>query len=158
MQSEKLDKLIFKAKHIEPVYGVIKPNELYMVEKELDVNFPFDFKYISLKYSYEYINFFDTYSFPFGVIEVTKDWRKNIKLPVNYIALGDNGSSTILMKIENDINIIWTALEDVLNICNNQKFMHNPTIFSSFTDFFEYLLNEEEKMKAEEAELNKKTN
>lgn len=53
--------------------------------------------------------------------------------------------------------VIWCAYQDCFNLCDKKPMEYNPTIFPSFTNFFEYLLDKEEKMQAEDAELNKTT-
>jgi hypothetical protein len=45
--------------------------------------------------------------------------------------------------------VIWCSYEDIFNLCDGEGFKHNPDIWPSFTDFFEYLVIEEEKRTAE---------
>lgn len=154
MQNELYTKLIARAKSLRfaPVLNI---EEIVSVEKTLKVIFPQDFKDICLRYDYEYIGPFEMYNFSlddqYSVKGGTISWRNNIGLPNNYIVLAENGSSAVIMKIiDKTSNIIWCALEDVLNICDGTPMKCNPTIFPSFTDFFEFLVNEEEKIQKEE--------
>ena len=113
-----------------------------------------DFKYINTRYDYEFLEYFEMYSFTVGVVAETKSWRESINLPLNYLVLGDNGTSALLMKIENDnANVIHCALEDVLNLCAGRPMEYDPIIFETFADFFEFLLDEEEELRAEDPEL-----
>ena len=67
--------------------------------------------------------------------------------------------SFLLLKTKSldESGVIWCAYKDFFILCEGKPMEYNPTIFPSFTDFFEYLLYEEEKMQAEDAELNKIT-
>lgn len=67
--------------------------------------------------------------------------------------------SFLLLKTKSldESEVIWYAYQYFFNLCDGKPMEYNPTIFPSFTDFFEYLLDEEEKMQAEDAELNKTT-
>jgi hypothetical protein len=47
--------------------------------------------------------------------------------------------------------VIWCDEMDVYNLCDTGEFKYNPTIWPSFTDFFEYLVEQEEKMQAEDS-------
>ena len=134
--------------------GLDKPitkKEIAFVEQSLNVVLPNDFKFFCSHCSYEFFYFFDTLRFTdsedCGVISETKGWRESIDLPHNYLVLTDDGTSSVLMKLENNhkSSVIWCSLEDVLNLITNKKMQYNPTIFNSFTDFYEFLLNEEEK-------------
>ena len=49
--------------------------------------------------------------------------------------------------------IYWCDEVDVFNLCEEGVFKYNPTVWASFTDFFEYLVNEEEKRQLEEGRL-----
>lgn len=145
--------LVNKAKKLK-IAPKLDIEEIFLVEKNLGTVFPDDFKKISSMYDYEYIGTFEMYSFPEGVVEVVKSWRESIALPYNCIVLGEDGTSAIIMKIEGyKSTVIWCSMEDVLNLCEGKPMEYNPTIFPSFTDFFEFLIEEEEKMQAEEKEL-----
>lgn len=123
------------------------------VESELHLKLSQDFKILCKFYRYDTFLFFDFYNLTSegGVIGTTKAWRENINLPHNYLVLSDDGTSSVLMKIEDDkSSVIWCSLEDVLNICDNLPMQYNPTIFPTFADFYSFLLDEEEKIRAEE--------
>jgi len=125
--------------------------EIQNTEKALNIVLANDFKKLCFIHRYDYIANFAFYNFrinaKFSVISETKGWRESVNLPHNYLVLSDDGTSVILMKVEGEeeCSVIWCALEDVLNICDGSPMEYNPTIFSSFTDFYEFLLHEEEK-------------
>lgn len=77
-------------------------------------------------------------------------------LPQNYLILAgfrDDGES-VSLETPNDPNtntrVIWCDMEDVYNLCLKGEFEYNPTIWPSFTDFFEYLVEQEEEMLKEQ--------
>lgn len=146
----KCDALIAKARRLSeaPRLNLLDINQL---EKTLKVLLSNDFKYIGNKYDYEYIDFFDFYSFPTGIINKTKDLRKSCKLPNEYIVLAIDDVSVLLLKTMSSkkSEVIWCDEPDFFNICEGKTLQFNPTIFPSFTDFFEFLLDEEEKIRAE---------
>ena len=119
------------------------------IEAELEISFPLDFKQLCEIYRYDCIGSFNYYNFEglgdYSVVVQTKSWRESINLPLNYLVLSDDGTSALLMKIENDnANVIHCALEDVLNLCAGRPMEYDPIIFETFADFFEFLLDEEE--------------
>jgi hypothetical protein len=157
MLNKKLSILIRRAKKLK-LAPKLDLEEILLVEQALNIIFPDDFKEISSEYNYEYISAFEMYNFSlsdeYSVKGGTIKWRNSISLPSDYLVLGENGSSAIIMKIENNNStIIWCALEDVFNLCDGKPMEYNPTIFPSFTDFFEFLIDEEEKMQAEDRAL-----
>lgn len=137
----------------------LNKEEIEAVEKVLNLTLPDDFKVLCSYCSYEFLYSFEFITFCAdendGVITETLGWRDSINLPHNYLVLADDGTSAILMKIEeDDAEVIWCSLEDVLNICAGKSMEYNPTVFPSFIDFYEFLLDEEEKERVEENALN----
>lgn len=138
---------------INLVEGVKGLNEdaIRQVEMHLNVNLPNDFKEISQVVNYEYLGgmaFFnfeseDTYS----VMRETLAYRKNASLPHRYLVLAEDDASVIFLETKNDPNqetpVIWCAIEDAYNICEEKPLEYDHKIFPSFKNFFEYLLNEE---------------
>lgn len=63
--------------------------------------------------------------------------------------------SFLLLKTKSldESEVVWCAYQHFFNLCDGRPMEYNPTIFPSFTDFFEYLLDEEQKMQAEDSEV-----
>jgi hypothetical protein len=153
MNNRSVEHLIIKAKALSDGKPLTL-EELNSAENKLNIKLPQDFMDINLGCSYEFIYFTSGLSFPLGVVSETLTWRKNINLPNNYMVLSDDGTSAVLMKIDgNKSNVIWCCLEDVLGICNGGAMIYDPEIFPSFTDFYSFLLDEEEKIRAADAAL-----
>ena len=147
--SYKISNLATRAKILSNGSG-LSMSEIKSSEDSLQVNLPEDFKKINTECSYEFIYFTSGLSFPDGVVETTKDWRANINLPHNYLVLSDDGTSAVLMKIDGaQSTVIWCSLEDVLRMCDGEEMIYDPLIFPTFTDFYSYLLDEEEKIRKE---------
>jgi len=140
--------------------GLCQPlttDEIFTVEKELGIKLSKDFIDINLTCSYEYISFFSAYNFGLtnkqSVTNETLSLRKECNLPNNYVVLAqqDDVSFVLLKTIsEEKSEVIWCDYMDLFNFCDTGKFVYNPTIFPSFTDFYQFLLDEEEKSRAED--------
>jgi hypothetical protein len=136
-------------------------DEISNVEKNLGVYLPRDFIEISQICSYEVIGYFDFYNFTLmgvhSVIGATIAARKNVNLPNNYLLLYEDDASVIVMKTPSNPNeegeVIWCAIEDVYNLIDQLSLRYDHTVFKTFTSFFEFLLDKEEKERAEEGTL-----
>ncbi len=155
LDKKRCDQLVEKAKTLSKA-PIIDYKEICHLEKQLQVIIPNDFKYINSKYNYEYIDFFSFYSFSFGVIEETLYYRANYNLEKEYVILSKQDDVSFLLlktKSLDESEVVWCAYQDFFNLCDGRPMEYNPTIFPSFTDFFEYLLDEEQKMQAEDSEV-----
>lgn len=117
------------------------------LECRLGVQFSESFHSLSDIADFEYIGGFDFISFPQGVISKTLLLRKEYKLTQNTIILLEEYESLILMKCFGDHEeVYWISNTDFYNYCEGTP-LQSPynRIFPTFTDFFEYLLTEEEK-------------
>jgi hypothetical protein len=154
----KCNQLIKKAKILNeaPILGI---KEISKLENQLQVILPNDFKYINNLYDYEYIGIFSFYNFRQtgiqSVIGETLALREAWNLPKEYIVLAEDDVSMLLLKTisAEESEVIWCDEPDFFNLCDGQPMQYNPTIFPSFTDFFEFLIDEEEKMQAEDRAL-----
>lgn len=148
------DKLIKKANTLNPA-STLSITEIKHLENRLKVIIPDDFKYINTRYHYEYINFCEFRNFAnTGVGSVTYEtnyYRREYNLLNCYLVLFSDSVSFLIFKtISNEkSNVIWCSYNDFFNLCEGKPFEYNPTIFQSFTDFFEFLLDEEEKIQNE---------
>ncbi|WP_375333523.1 SMI1/KNR4 family protein [Candidatus Tisiphia endosymbiont of Xenochironomus xenolabis] len=124
------------------------------VEIKLNIFFPEDFKILCNFYGYDFFRLFSFYNFEDeeGVIEETKYYRKKHNLPSNYLVLFSDDVSFVLLKIisTDKSKVIWCDYQDFFKLCEGHPMQYNPTIFPSFVDFYEYLLDEEEKIRAED--------
>mgnify|MGYP000068637550 FL=1 len=131
--------------------------EIQKIQNVLDVVFPNDFLDISYNYHFEYLDCFDWSGISTGTIEYTQILRQE-GLPNRFIILAgfrDDAGSVFMETQDNPEKpspVYWCDMEDVYNLCEEGVFKYNPTVWPSFTDFFEYLVNEEEKRQREELE------
>lgn len=121
----------------------------------LGVNFSNVFKEIGLKARFDFLSHIDFFSMDqegdYSVIGETLRLRKGANLPEDTLVLSENDASILLMKCFGDHEeVYWIAIEDYYHYCDGKKLLYNPTIFPTFTDFFSYLLDEEEKQRREE--------
>ena len=157
MTIEAIKKLMRKAVYLEQLQP-ISDREILNVERKLKITLPADFKEICKDYSYEGFSRFDFFNFGLenehSVIGETLGYRKSLNFPQKYLVLYEDDASFICMEMQGDPEkltpIIWCAIEDVSQLCKGKPLQYEHTIFPSFTDFFEYLISNEEKLHHEE--------
>lgn len=124
------------------------------VQTKLNILFPYDFKRLCSFYGYNFFRVFPFYNFENeeGVIGETLRLRRECKLPDNYLVLAQDDHRVVLMKINSPYSseVILCSYYDFNNICAGKPMEENPTIFPCFVDFYEFLLDEEEKIQAED--------
>jgi hypothetical protein len=161
---DRINDLIKRAAIIRDLYYnslgpllVSSMEDINKIEGDLDVQISSEFISINSHASYENLSVdgkFAFSSFPRGVISYTLKYRKE-GLPKRYIVFDDDGDAGfVLMETQDSPDkpspVIWCDYEDMFNLCAGEGFKYNPDIWPSFTDFFEYLVTEEEKRAAEE--------
>lgn len=136
---------------------------LKIIEDNLNIILPKDLKEITKHYSGEMLGAIEFFNFnggeedDYSIISKTNFYRKipDFNLPHQYIPLHESEVSFVVLETqdspEKPTPIIWCSIEDAYHLAAGKPLEDNPTIFPSFTDFFEYLLDEEEKMRAEQA-------
>ena len=144
----KIFQLINKAKIVlNP--QIVHFDDIRSISSELQVILPTIFIEFSGKCNHEYSSRFDWAGFPDGIIKRTIKLREQ-GLPHQYIILANQGDAgSIFLETQDSPEkpspVIWCDMEDVYNLCEDGVFRYNPTIWPSFTDFFEYLVEQEEK-------------
>jgi len=149
--TKNIDLLIKRYLEIAP-FNQVSSETLVLIEKALNIVLPNDFKEITKYYSGNILGtiyFFNLELFgEFNIVEQTIFYRHKIKLPFRYLPLYEESDGFIIMETQDDPRkpspVIWCAVEDVYNLCEDKPLIYNPTIFPNFTDFFEYLLDQEE--------------
>ena len=153
MINEKIDNCIQRVSLLKKDHKPESSEEVIKnAETKLNILLPKDFRILCTFYGYDYFHLFEFYNFDIGVIEETLKFRKNCNLPHNYIVLTqDNDVSFVLLKTisAEESEVIWCDYMDFFNLCDGKPMVYNPTIFATFTDFYEFLLDEEEKSLAE---------
>lgn len=124
------------------------------IENLLKVKFPDCVVKITHFYPGNYLkdvlNFNDKKDDEHGITYMTLAYRNKINLPVYYVVLGQDEVSSIVLDTHKG-QVLWLSYSDVCNLCESQPFTGNPIIFPTFTDFFAYLLDEEEKSRGSAA-------
>jgi hypothetical protein len=129
-------------------------------ENKLSIMLPEDVKNILDFYDgYYSLAYLSLYSFDQSVLgwnicDETLRLRQSINLPKNMIVLAEPDESIIIMEISNEPKVMskiyWLGSGDIYNLAEGKPLEDNPTIFPTFSDFFAYLLDEEEKRRTEE--------
>lgn len=126
--------------------------EIQKVEEVLKIKLPADFVGLNKSSSYEYASVFNFLNFrnigKDNLIENTKGLWSYFECPNEFIMLHDDGTGVILMDTKNSSQVFYASMEDVENIVFRRKLNYSHQYFPTFTDFFSYLLDEEEKRRA----------
>jgi len=141
----------------------LNADNIKCIEKILKVQLPKDF--ISITKFFDGNNgivFGNMYSFnpthsDWNICDQTIRLRESVKLPHNMLVLAEPDEGIVLMEItsSNEISskVYWLGIGDGYNLIEGKSLEDNPVVFSSFTDFFAYLLDEEKRRRAEEKAL-----
>lgn len=151
MKNNTIKSLIYRLEKITDKYKQPLPLKALNNIKNLTpfVKLPNDFVILNSICRCDFFSIFELYNFENeeGVVKNTKALRELYNLPNNYIVLAEDDPGLILMKINSEENaeVIMCSHYDFENICQGKPMEEDPTIFPTFTDFYEYLLDEEEK-------------
>lgn len=135
-------------------YHPITNDEIETIEKALSIQIPALFIKLNSYCSYEYcsiVAFFNFGSFGnYSVIESTKSLYELYPTSKQYLHLYSDDNSIILMELNSNASVLWCSIYDFENFLKDQSFEMQYDYYPSFKDFFEYLLDEEEKIRFEE--------
>lgn len=155
--NQRIDTIIKRAysTRCDPI--ILTEQEINVVEKALDVHFSKDFKDLNKKFGYESFrscafNSFSDDDDPTCVVNYTLEARKR-GLPKDSLLLYEDDALAIIFNTK-EYKVFWLAVEDLENYCINKDLLYEYMIFNSFTDFYEFLLDEEEKLIEEEKQHN----
>lgn len=145
-EMKKLSELKTKYLEVFPEDG-LSQNELNAIEEKLCITLPDDFKEISKYFSGGSVGIIEFYDFKdnndINIVNETLRLRESIKLPEQYIVLAEPPESIVIMDIKNIPAIIWCDSLDIENI-KSHKYMSQPDVWESFSDFFNDMLLSEE--------------
>ncbi len=138
----------------------IANSKIRNIEQRLLIKMPKDLREILEYYAgYSDIAKLSLFSFieeenSWNVCDKTEYFRKAVHLPSEYLVLQEGDESFIVLETQNNPDkaapVFWISSTDAYNLIEKKPLLDNPTIFPTFADFFEYLLDEEEKMRSEE--------
>jgi len=158
----KIDDLVKRAFKLVPEGIPLYPTQVKKMEKILGITFANDLKKISERFRFDFLNTFAGFhNFEDdennGVIPETLRLRKVINFPHNSLFLYEDDASVLILKTQKDpaepSPIYWIDVMDVERYCEEEPLECQQHIFPSFTDFFEYLVTEEEREREEEKKL-----
>ncbi len=87
-----------------------------------------------------------------NIVDKTNFYRNSyLPLPHKYLALSETSVSFIALDTETG-KVIEMATNDYGNLVEGEELLDNPQFYNSYADFFEYMLDEEEKERVENQE------
>lgn len=157
MNTQKLSKLKNRYLKLYPDDTGVKNEELEKIQKTLNINLPEDFKLITSFYSGGFLGDFSIFTISsddsddFGIINRALVFRDIIKLPEKYLPLYSEYGFVYVdldSTSKNFKKVIYCSPEEA-QLLSDRSFPKEPYwAFPSFTDFFEYLITEEENERA----------
>lgn len=125
---------------------VIAPQAVARIEQQLQLQLPDDFKEIASFYNGGLIGGISIFSYndhhP-NLIEETLRLRKDIQLPHSFLFLAEPAESMIVLDTAQTPAVIWCDSIDIHQL-HDRSFQIAPDTWNTFSDFFEYLLTQEE--------------
>lgn len=125
---------------------VIAPQAVAQIEQQLQLQLPDDFKEIASFYNGGLIGGISIFSYndhhP-NIIEETLRLRKDIQLSRSLLFLAEPAESMIVLDTAQTPAVIWCDSIDVHQL-NDRSFQIATDTWNTFSDFFEYLLTQEE--------------
>lgn len=125
---------------------VIAPQAVARIEQQLQLQLPDDFKEIASFYNGGLLGGISIFSYndhhP-NLIEETLRLRKDIQLPHSFLFLAEPAESMIVLDTAQTPAVIWCDSIDAHQL-HNRSFQIAPDTWNTFSDFFEYLLTQEE--------------
>lgn len=140
----------------------ISGKELEKVEEILQVVLPPDFKEISNYYSGGIIGNVSIFNFKpnledeYSLVSKSLIYRAKINLPNKFVVLYDE-YGFILLNTEPNKNLEASILDlsstDIFNLIEGKPLESNTRLYSAFSEYFEYLLDQEEEERKEDEDL-----
>lgn len=144
-------------KEIKEKLGVnpITSKEIQNVEKNLSIELPKLFKELNAICSYEYSNWGSFLNFGSNsnesVISATSGIRERYpNLNQDIVLYLDDAGIVLMNTTSDDGRVTWCSIYDLENYINKGEMQYGYDFFPTFPDFFKYLLDEEEKSRAED--------
>ena len=134
----------------DAIYGCEPVDEevISKIEAELDLKLPLDFKEISLFYSGGFLGGVSHHEIACvgeatNILQETLRLRDAIGLGHNFIVIAEPSESLIVLNVRSSPNVIWCDAVEAKNL-NSMNFVNQPNTWESYSDFFEYMITEEE--------------
>jgi hypothetical protein len=130
--------------------------EIQNIEKKLEIILPKDFKDISTCYrggllgGMSLLTIDDDGDNHYGIIHLTLSFRKQSLIKKDYLVLMYDSPSIVFLNCQTGY-VYYISEYDLDNLLKDQELMDDPTVFKSYANFFQYLLDEEEKIRKEES-------
>ncbi len=143
---------------IKLVFGEhpLTTKEFLDVEKNLCISLPEIFKELNQVCSYEYSSIIDFFHFSDGndhssVTSVNKRLYNLYPSLRKYLILSNDSGGLVLMDLSKDeAPVFYCAEEEIQNFSNGNALEYKYDHFSTFAEFFKFLLDEEEAEREEE--------
>lgn len=156
----KIQALIERYQNLFPNDQGVSEKDLHEAEKHLGLKFPDDFRVIAHAYGGGYLggcSLFTLYDDgeDYNIVNKTLHYREcDLHLPHRYLALEETGVSFVVLDTSTSPmfagRVIECSIEDIYNLAAGDSLRYDHDIYNSFSDYFEYLVKEEEEERAED--------
>ena len=122
------------------------------IEKQLAVRLPEEFKRICEFYDGSGLNVIPMFSIGTNAPEEnplleTLRLREAIAFPGNWVAIAEPPESLVIMDCLENGRVLWIDAIDARRVASGD-FLRQPDVWESFSEFFSYVLDEEEEDRA----------
>jgi hypothetical protein len=126
--------------------------ELDIIEQALGIKLPNDLKQVATFYSGGLLGGISHHELAaagaaMNIVDETLRLRAAIGLDERYIVLAEPAISIIVLDVLGNPAVIWCDATDAMNI-NSRTFSNAPDLWGRYSDFFCYLLEQEEQQQA----------
>ena len=132
------------------LYGKEPCSEMALkeIEDKLDIELPSDFKEIACFYSGGLLGGVSHHEIASAgcatnILNETMRLRESIRLDNHFVVLAEPSESIIVLNVSEVPAVIWCDAVDAINI-NSASYNNQPDTWESYSEFFSYLLSEEE--------------
>ncbi len=129
------------------------PGTLEEIESSLQITLPTDLKEIAHFYGGGILGGIDHTTIEArgpggGIVDVTEAFRAGIGLPNRFVVLADHSESVIVLDVDSGA-ITWLDSVEVESLVDGRPLVGWKKSWASYSEFFEYMLDEEERERSE---------
>lgn len=128
-----------------------REEDLDQIEQSLSLKLPEDFREIAKFYRGGMIGGISHHGIKVtgpgnSLLDETWRIRHSTRIPVRFIVIAEPPASLIVLDTDKG-TVIWLDSTDISRLDDTPK-LHNPQLWNSYTDFFSFLLDQEEDERA----------
>ena len=154
-----IESLIHKGMLLIPDNLGYSGDEINYVSEKLQVVISDELRYFLMRFAYDSVPVYQFYGFGckgnYCVTSASLLYRQHLQLPYRYLVLSEDDCAAIFLETqdnpEKDSPVHIVDLNDIERFIQGEKLEYGYEYFQSFTDFFQYLIEQEEEYQKEKS-------